>query len=73
MRILSMLLLGACLSAPLAAAQAAPVIAPAVDVRTSSSVEDVAGRCGRHAHFVPRHRNSRGRIVPGHCVADHRR
>ncbi|GIL38156.1 hypothetical protein [Roseiterribacter gracilis] len=60
--------LGAPLAAEAAPAAAAPSAATTIQ---SETVQFVAGRCGRHAHWVRGHRTRRG-YVRGHCVPNRR-
>ncbi len=56
-----------------ATANAAPSAAfsPTDQVTNESQITQVDRRCGRHAHFVPRHR-FHGRLVRGACVRNGR-
>jgi hypothetical protein len=40
---------------------------------SNGNVEQVAARCGPHAHYVRGHRNRAGHYVRGRCVRNHRR
>jgi len=48
-------------------AQAAPAPREGVTAANSPIVQ-VDRRCGRGRHFVGRHRDRRGHIIPGRCV-----
>jgi len=54
------------------AAQAVPAATDGVKIAPSSGVVEVAGRCGPHQHWVPRHRNRHGKVIHGHCAANRR-
>jgi hypothetical protein len=68
----TLLLSGLALAAVSATAQAAPARVPGIESGSPNIVE-VAGRCGRHAHYVRGHHTRSGRWVPSHCVRDRRR
>jgi hypothetical protein len=42
-------------------------------VQPGSNVIEVAGRCGRYAHYVPGHHNRWGYWVRGHCERNYSR
>jgi hypothetical protein len=56
-----------CLTVPLKA-EASPVAAKSGTTVESPNLQLVAGRCGRHGHWVRGHRTRRGGYVRGHCV-----
>jgi hypothetical protein len=49
-------------------AEASPLAARAGTTVESSNLQLVAGRCGRHAHWVRGHRTRHHGYVRGHCV-----
>jgi hypothetical protein len=51
---------------------AAPTVPRAPEIGSNASIIDVAGRCGRHAHFIRGHRTPSGHYIRGRCVPYHR-
>jgi hypothetical protein len=51
--------------------QAAPGSVLRTEIVPSPNIVEVDRRCGRHAHWVPGHRNRYGRWVRGHCRPNH--
>jgi hypothetical protein len=72
MRLLPLLVVGACLAFPLSV-EAAPLAPSDRDLGASSRIELAAGpKCGPHAHYVRGHRNHAGQYVKGRCIRDRR-
>lgn len=74
MRIAALIFVGLCVTASLPlAAQAATLRQPGIETGRSTSIEEVAVRCGPHAHYLRGHRLKNGHYVRGRCVRDRRR
>jgi hypothetical protein len=67
MRLAATLLIGAALFA--APAYAVP-LAGQPDASSNANIEQVAVKCGPHAHYVRAHRDKDGHHVLGRCVRD---
>jgi hypothetical protein len=75
MRFAMLLLVGACLAAPLAvnSAQGVTLRPPGIEAGSSGIDEAAARRCGRGYHWVTGHKARNGHWIKGHCVRNRRR
>lgn len=72
MRAALLLLVGVSALAAPAPVKAASFVAPRLEASPSPDIVEVARHCGRHHHWVPRHRTRSGRLIHGHCAPNRR-
>ncbi len=73
MRAALLLLVGvATITAAPAPGNAASFAVPRLEASPSPDIVEVARHCGRHHHWVPRHRTRSGRLIHGHCAPNRR-
>jgi hypothetical protein len=71
MRYAALFLTAFCFAVPVGSS-AATLQPPGIEAVQNPSIVTVAGRCGRHYHYVRGHRNRYGRWVRGRCVPNRR-